>query len=124
MRKGEDHMHIAHRQQFLTAFGKPLIPSVGLALGTVPVTATVITDAQVTALIALINVSAQGNGSAATDGMQGTPLPAVKLQLSICTVPVLVQYSGQFKIRPHHYLPYNRSSGLTGGLSDGFATCR
>jgi hypothetical protein len=38
---GEHDMDVADGQQFFAALGKPLVASVGLALGTVPVTAGV-----------------------------------------------------------------------------------
>ncbi len=42
MGHAEDQVKVAHRQQFLLALDEPLLASVGLALGAVPVTTRVV----------------------------------------------------------------------------------
>ena len=90
-RQGEDDMEVGHRQEFGLAVDQPLLGSNGLALGTVPVAAGVVGDAQVRAVLAALDMTAQRRRSAALDrrhdlelaeahmaGMRGTPSrPAV-----------------------------------------------
>src|SRR5258708_37671231 len=70
MRDGEDHMHVVHWQQFLTAFGQPLVPSVGLALWTVPRAAGVEGDSLIAALATAIQVATERRRAAVLDGDQ------------------------------------------------------
>jgi hypothetical protein len=55
----KDNMKVWDRKQILFAIFHPCFPLSVLALGTMTVTARVITDADMTALIAFINMSAQ-----------------------------------------------------------------
>src|SRR5713226_9999400 len=74
MRDSEDDMHVAHRHQFLTAFGKPLIPSVGLALGAVPRAAGVEGGSLIAALATAIQVATERRRAAVLDGDQHAEL--------------------------------------------------
>jgi hypothetical protein len=84
--QGEDDMEVGNRQQFGLAVGQPLLGSDGLALRAVPVAAGVVGDAQVRAVLAAFDMTAQRRRSAALDrrydlelaeadmaGMGGTP---------------------------------------------------
>jgi hypothetical protein len=55
----KNNMKVCHRKQILLAVFYPCFPLSILALGTMTVTARVITNADMTALIAFINMSAQ-----------------------------------------------------------------
>jgi hypothetical protein len=66
-RQSKDDMEIGHGQEFGPAVGQPLFGSSGLALGTVPVAAGVVRDAQMGAGLAAFDMPAQGRRSAALD---------------------------------------------------------
>ena len=66
-RQGEDDMEIRHGQEFGLAIGQPFLGSGSLALGTVPVAAGVVGDAQVGAGLAAFDMPAQRRRSAALD---------------------------------------------------------
>ncbi len=63
-RQGEDDMRIHHRQQAGRLSGEPASASRGLTLGTVPVAAGEIGDVLIRTGIALLQVSAEGGGTA------------------------------------------------------------
>jgi hypothetical protein len=65
--QGEDDVEIRHGQEFGLAIGQPLLGSRGLALRTVPVAAGVVRDAQVRAVLAAFDMTAQRRRSAALD---------------------------------------------------------
>jgi hypothetical protein len=58
MRKREDDMDVASGQELLTARLDPTVAGVGLALGTMPITAAVVRDDVMPAAGTLIQVSA------------------------------------------------------------------
>ena len=60
-------MEIGHGQQFGLAVGQPLLGSGGLALWAMPVAAGIVGDAQVRALLAALDMTAQRHRSAALD---------------------------------------------------------
>ena len=66
-RQGEDDMEIGHGQEFGLAVGQPLFGSDSLALRAVPVAAGVVGDAQVGAVLAAFDMTAQCHRSAALD---------------------------------------------------------
>ncbi len=66
-RQGEDDMEIRHGQEFGLAVGQPFLGSGGLALRAVPVAAGVVRDAQVRAVFAAFDMTAQRRRSAALD---------------------------------------------------------
>ena len=66
-RQGEDDMEIRHGQEFGLAVGQPFLGSGGLALWAVPVAAGVVRDAQVRAVFAAFDMTAQRRRSAAFD---------------------------------------------------------
>ena len=66
-RQGEDDMEIGHGQEIGLAVGQPLFGSNGLALGAVPITAGVVGDAQMRAILAAFDMTAQRRRSATLD---------------------------------------------------------
>jgi hypothetical protein len=64
-------MEILNGKKIFTAGLDPLFLGQGLAFGTVPIPAGVIRYLQVTAVVALILMTAQGSGSADLDGTHG-----------------------------------------------------
>ena len=66
-RQGEDDMEIGHGQEFGLAVGQPLLGRHSLALGAVPVAAGIVADAQVRAVLAAFDMTAQRRRSAALD---------------------------------------------------------
>ena len=64
-------MDVARREKFSLTCGDPALPSSGLTLRAVPITAAVVGDGRtVPAVSALIEMSAQGSGATAHDGAQ------------------------------------------------------
>ena len=72
--EGEDEMEVANRQQFILTLCHPLIASVGLALGAVPITARVIGDGLVSALRTLIAMTTERCRATASDGVEDLAL--------------------------------------------------
>src|SRR5450755_1374461 len=64
---GEDHVHVLHRQQFLSAFSEPVITSVGLAFWTMPGAARVEGGGLIAALATTIQVSTERGRAAVLD---------------------------------------------------------
>jgi hypothetical protein len=73
-RQREHHMEIRHRQQFGFARCQPRLGGWPLALGAVPVAAGVVGDARVGAVLAALDVTAQGRGPAGFDRGHDAPL--------------------------------------------------
>src|SRR5208337_109312 len=69
-RQGEDDVHVAGGQQLSFPRVEPAQAGVALALGAVPVSARVVRDGSMSAVRALIAMSAQRGGAAARDGQQ------------------------------------------------------
>src|SRR5688572_19112080 len=67
VRYGENHMEILDRKKLPCPLGEPLLTSRTLALRTMPVPARVVGDLEVATAIALLDVSAQGGGTATGD---------------------------------------------------------
>jgi len=63
-------MEIGHAEQFLFSRGKLALARLGLALGTVSVSATVIGDGLVPATRTIVDMPAQSRRAAAGDGFQ------------------------------------------------------
>jgi len=57
LRQGKHHMKILYRQQFGVPFGQPLGADRGLTLRTAPISARVIRDGAMSALIALVQMA-------------------------------------------------------------------
>ena len=49
MRKGEDHVYVAGRQEFLSARLEPAVAGLGLTLGAVSISAGVVRDGAISA---------------------------------------------------------------------------
>src|SRR5271167_2911676 len=64
LRQGEDNVRIGHRQQAGRLSGEPAIASRGLTLGTMPVAAREIANVLIRTGIALLQMSAEGGGTA------------------------------------------------------------
>jgi len=64
----EDHVEIADRQQVGLALGEPFARRGALALGAVPIAATIVGDAAVAAVQAAFDVAAERGGAAGLDG--------------------------------------------------------
>ena len=65
---GEDHMKIFNRQKIFAASLDPLFLRQGLAFGTMPVPAGVVRYLQMSAVVALVLMTAQGSRSTGLDG--------------------------------------------------------
>src|SRR5271167_1296375 len=63
----EDQVEVANRQQFLSPGAQPLLPGVGLALWTVPVSAGVVRDGLMPTANALIAMAAECGRAATLD---------------------------------------------------------
>src|SRR5208283_1872547 len=68
MRHAEDQVKVANRQQFPSPGAQPLLPGVGLALRTVPVSAGVVRDGLIPAANALIAMPTECSRAATLDG--------------------------------------------------------
>jgi hypothetical protein len=66
--QGEDQMEIADRQQIGLAGGEPVLRRGALALGTMAITARVVGDPAVAAILAALEVAAERGRAAALDG--------------------------------------------------------
>ena len=118
--KRKDHMKVLDGQELRFPGLHPLRRGGGLALGAVAVAARVVGDPLMPALIALLDVSAQGRGPAGGDVLQGAALlgrehVAVAFEEGIA---VLSEDLGHFELRPGHGFGRpsvggsSRSSGL------------
>src|SRR6266566_160325 len=67
-RQGEDHVEVVDRQQIGLARGEPTLRRRTLALGTMPVAARVVSDPAVAAILATLDMAAEGSRAAALDG--------------------------------------------------------
>src|SRR5271165_3835 len=67
VRHAEDQVKIPNRQQFPSPGAQPLLPGVGLALWTVPVSARVVRDGLMPAANALIAMATECGGAATRD---------------------------------------------------------
>jgi hypothetical protein len=67
-RQGEDQVEVADRQQIGLAGGEPVLRRRALALGTMAVAARVVGDPAVAAILAVLDMTAEGCRAAAFDG--------------------------------------------------------
>src|SRR2546426_623087 len=67
VRHAEDQVEVADGQQVLLALAEPLVASIGLTLGTVPVATRVVGDSLMTAARALIAMATERGGAAPCD---------------------------------------------------------
>ena len=102
VRYAEDQMEVARRQEFLLALREPLLASVGLALGAVPVAARVIRDGLMTAAHALIAMSAERDGTATRNGSEHLALRPGQRRALAETVTCFADYIGHLKGWPTH----------------------
>jgi hypothetical protein len=102
--EGEDEMEVANRQQFILTLRHPLIASVGLALGAVPITARVIRDGLVSALRTLIAMTTERCRATASDGVEDLALrPGQRRSIVFPkSVTRVVNHIGHLKGWPTH----------------------
>jgi hypothetical protein len=67
-RQGEDQVEVADRQQIGLAGSESVLRRRALALGTMPVAARVVSDPAVAAILATLDMAAEGGRAAALDG--------------------------------------------------------
>ena len=75
----EDDMKVRHRQQFGLPIREPLGPRQPLAFGTVTVAARVVSDADCTAIVALLDMAAEHRRPARRDGAHDPSLDAPEM---------------------------------------------
>ena len=68
VRQGKDQMEVTHRQEFLLAGSKPLLPRGRLTLGAVSIPAGVVRDGLIAAARTLVTMSTQGSGATTYEG--------------------------------------------------------
>src|SRR5579864_6810744 len=95
-------MEVARRQEFLLALREPLLASVSLALGAVPVAARVIRDGLMTAVGALITMSADRGRTATRNGIEYLALRPGQRRALTEAVPCCADYIGHLKGWPTH----------------------
>src|SRR5215468_651319 len=78
-RQCEDDMKVRHRQQFGLPIREPLGPRQPLAFGTVTVAARVVSDADCTAIVALLDMAAEHRRPARRDGAHDPSLDAPEM---------------------------------------------
>lgn len=76
LRNGEDDMEVRYGKKLAFALFEPLLASLGLTARTMPVPARVPDHVTKAAVVALIEMSAQGRGATERDGAQSTTLRA------------------------------------------------
>jgi len=82
----EDDVEVSNRQQVGLALGQPCACGSTLALGTVPVAAAVVRDPPVTAVLASLDMTAQGGGAAMLNRRHDLEL--MKAQVSGMSGPI------------------------------------
>ena len=75
-RQGEDDVEIGNGEEFRLAVLQPLGASQGLALGTMPISAAMVSGALVATAVTLLQMAAQSGGAAEFDGAHHAPLSA------------------------------------------------
>lgn len=115
-------MKVGNRKKIAFAVFYPGFPLGVLAFGTMTVTAGVIADANMPALIAPVNMAAHGGAAATLQRTQGPSHVCVGPMLFYELCSVIVDYLSQFIFRPQ-VLSYNLSNGLNRLVRLGFATC-
>jgi len=90
IRKRKYDVKIWNRQKFLFSCLYPFFSLGALALGTMPVAATVITDTQMTTTAAAIYMAAQCGGTTSSYSIEGSQLPTVKTTALTNPVPMRV----------------------------------
>jgi hypothetical protein len=102
LRQSEHHMKIPYRQQLLLPCLNPFFSLCTLAFRAMSVTATIITDADMSATVALICMSTQCSRSAISDGIQHTQVHGRWLVLCDKSIPELTHNMRQFIRRGSH----------------------
>ena len=108
--EGKDDVEIFDRQQFFLPAVKPLGPLRVQALGAVAVTAGVVRNARVVALVALFDMTSEGGGAARFNRPHHAQLIARQPALSAVIGAVLSKNAGQLMGRPGQCL-YRRPVG-------------
>tara|TARA_B100000953_G_scaffold289104_1_gene272798 strand:- start:588 stop:872 length:285 start_codon:yes stop_codon:yes gene_type:complete len=94
-------MKIRNIKQFAFPCLYPLFTLMALTRRAVAVPATVVTDVELITAIALIDMSAHSRGTASTDGMKGTPVPARKC-LGGDIILLHLQHISHLKVTAHY----------------------
>ena len=104
VRQGEDNVDIGDRQEFVLASGDPLIASSALALGAVPITATVIGDGAIATARAPVAMPAQCRGTATCDGPEDFSVSPVNPAAVVLDEAIALRVNdiGQFEEWPGH----------------------
>src|ERR1022692_2186209 len=119
--QGEDNVHVAGGQQLPLPRLEPAQAGVALTLGAVPVSTRVVRDDGMSAVRALIAMSAQRGGAAACDGQQHLlVLPADPLATALNEgLPGTANDVGHLQRRPVHALCVGSPSPRMGSASSG-----
>ena len=115
-------MKVGNRKKIAFAVFYPGFPLGVLALGTMTVTAGVIADANMPALIAPVNMATHRGAAATLQRAQGPAHIRIGPMLFYELYSVIVDYLSQF-IGRSQGLSYNLSNGLNRLVRLGFATC-
>jgi len=114
-------MKVGNRKKIPFSVFYPGFPLGILALGTMTVTAGVIADANMPALIAPVNMATHGSTAATLQRAQGSAHICVGPMLFYELCSVIVDYLSQFIFRSQG-LSYNLSNGLNRFVRLGLAT--
>ena len=115
--EGKDEVEVGAVEQFGATLADPLGAGKGLALGAVAVAAGAIAEAAVAAVVALLDLAAEGGGAAAFDGGHDAALGGGQRggETAAESVPVTVEDVSHLKIGAGHRVDSadcGRSSGL------------
>ena len=78
-RHGDDDVEIRHRKEFGLSLGEPLRTCRALALRTMPIATGIVGDAGRTAIVALLDMTAEHRGAARRDGAHHASLDATEM---------------------------------------------
>jgi hypothetical protein len=108
----EYNMEVRHRQQIGATIGKPLRASQPLALWAVPITATIVGNANHAAVIALLDMSPERRGAAGLDGRHDAALVGQQPTALGGTesITVAAEYVRHLQRGPHRF---RYSGGMT-----------
>lgn len=122
-RQSKDQVKIGYRQKICFTVLYPGLALGILAFGAMTVTAAVITDANMPARVAFINMTSQSSGTTPEQCSESTFYVGIGGMLIVKFLTEAFDYPGQFE-GWFHDLAYNLSSGLNRLVRSGFATCR
>src|SRR5262249_37951044 len=100
----EDDVEILAGQQFGFSALEPLGPFGVLAFGAMPIAAGIVSNTSVRAVVAFLDVAAQGSRAADLDGAHHAQLVDGLSVPAAVSLPVLSKNIGQLESRPRHGL--------------------